>query len=139
MDSSEREGNRGRQRVQPGPVGRRVPREVRRLREQKRWSTYRLSHELDGVGWLLRPPAITRMEGGHRGVTVDDLAALAAALDVSPITLMLGQPTGERKLITPSLDVNFADWLSTLPMEEQVEDAVVSAVKASLRQMRERG
>ena len=50
-----------------------------------------LSARLTTVGWPIPVAALSRLENGNRRVDVDDLFALANALDVSPIAL-LGDP-----------------------------------------------
>lgn len=62
---------------------------VARLRAQKRWSLREMADALpDGPGGLSHA-SIRELEHGLRRVTVDELTALAAALDVSPLTLLV--------------------------------------------------
>lgn len=69
---------------------------VARLRAQKRWSLREMADALpDGPGGLSHA-SIRELEHGLRRVTVDELTSLAAALDVSPLTLLLppSEPEG---------------------------------------------
>ncbi|NXY93517.1 helix-turn-helix transcriptional regulator [Streptomyces sp. BR123] len=62
---------------------------MRRLRECRGLSVYRLASLLLVGGRPIAPSAIAKVERGERQVTVDELTALAAALDVSPSALLL--------------------------------------------------
>lgn len=73
---------------EPGAVARRVAANVRALRTQRGMSTYKLSARLAELGWPIRPDGITKLEGLERATTVDDLVALAIALDCSPNRLL---------------------------------------------------
>lgn len=123
------------QRVEPGPVGQRVPREVRALRERLRLSTYELSRKLAEIGWPLRPAALTKIENGQRKVDVDDLAALAVALNASPVRLMTGVPHDEPVFITPHMNLGSvgATWLGE-PLREEAIERVTNAVRQELEQ-----
>ncbi len=48
-----------------------------------------LSERLATAGWPLTPATLRQMESCERAVTVDDLVALAVALNVSPATLLM--------------------------------------------------
>jgi transcriptional regulator with XRE-family HTH domain len=60
-----------------------------RLRKARGLSTTRLSAALKGIGHSIPATGITRIEKGERRVDVDDLVALAVALDVSPTAFLL--------------------------------------------------
>jgi transcriptional regulator with XRE-family HTH domain len=64
----------------PGTV---VADQVRRLRESRGWSQEDLADELD---W--KQAKVSRLERGSRGISVDDLMALALALNCSPAHLL---------------------------------------------------
>ncbi len=70
----------------PSEVFRSRLREVRRL---KGWTQQELSDALKAVGVKLDASAITRLEGGTRGVTLDDVVAIAAVLGVSPLHMIV--------------------------------------------------
>lgn len=76
-----------------GPVSQRV---AANLRELRYVSVRDLSDVLKANGHIIWPSAISRLEGGERRISVDDLVALAAALNVSPNRLLLdGEADGE--------------------------------------------
>jgi transcriptional regulator with XRE-family HTH domain len=78
-----------------GPTGHQVAANVRRLRALRNLSTTELARRLtEDHGRPTIPGAITRIEHEKRRVDVDDLLALAAALQVSPSALLL-PPTAE--------------------------------------------
>lgn len=72
-----------------GPVSRHVADNLVRLRKARSLSTTRLSAALKEIGHSIPATGITRIEKGERRVDVDDLAALAVALKVSPTAFLL--------------------------------------------------
>lgn len=66
-----------------------VARNVARVRTARGVSTTRLSAQLKELGQSIPPTGITRIEKGQRRVSAGELAALAVALRVSPLTLLL--------------------------------------------------
>lgn len=62
---------------------------MKRLREGRRLSYVDLSRRLDDVGRPIPPLGLRRIEAGDRRIDVDDLAALALALEVSPLAILL--------------------------------------------------
>jgi len=85
------EDRRPRPATQFGATAERVAANVRALREVRGLSIYSLSDALNGAGRPITPSAVAKIERLERHVTVDDLAALAAALKVTPQQL-LNQP-----------------------------------------------
>jgi transcriptional regulator with XRE-family HTH domain len=77
------------QKKEQGAASVRVASNLRAMRAQRGLSTYALGRKLAEIGWPIRASIITRIEGGERRVDVDDLVALAVALDVSPGTLLM--------------------------------------------------
>lgn len=75
--------------IEVGPVGRNVAENLSRLRAVRGLSTRQLSARLGDLGRKIPASGITRMELGARRIDVDDLVALAAALEVEPTQLML--------------------------------------------------
>ena len=74
----------------------RFGRRLQELRKQTRgWSQQRLADELVKIGWPLDRTAIAKIEKAQRGVSVDDLVALAVALNVSPGWLLAPAEAGE--------------------------------------------
>lgn len=78
-----------------GPTGELVKTNVRRIREARGLTYAELSRRLERRGNPIAPLGLTRIETGFRRVDVDDLMALAHALDVNPTTLLLPAAYGE--------------------------------------------
>lgn len=72
-----------------GPVGNNVRANLRRLREGRGWTYQELSKRLGEVGRPIPTLGLSRVEKGTRRVDADDLVALAAILNVSPLALLL--------------------------------------------------
>jgi Helix-turn-helix domain len=66
-----------------------VARRLAALREERRVSVRQLSARLEALGHKILPQGITKIEKGKRGVDVDDLVALARALNVYPVDLVV--------------------------------------------------
>lgn len=75
--------------IEVGAVGRNVAENMLRLRTVRGLSTRQLSTRLAELGRKIPASGITRMALLERRVDVDDLVALAAALEVEPAQLML--------------------------------------------------
>ena len=73
--------------VERGPVAKRVAENVRALRG--RVTVRELSERLAKAGRPILPSGVVKIEQGDRRVDVDDLVALALALDVTPNRLLL--------------------------------------------------
>jgi transcriptional regulator with XRE-family HTH domain len=78
----------GTRKVEQGPVGKAVARNIRRLRDSQGLSLHELSGRLRRIGRPILPSGISKIEAGSRRVDVDDLAALAHALGTDPNTLL---------------------------------------------------
>jgi transcriptional regulator with XRE-family HTH domain len=72
-----------------GPTRERVAENVKQLREAHGLSLNELSVLLRALGRPLRENGVSKIELGNRRVDVDDLVALALALDVTPNRLLL--------------------------------------------------
>lgn len=72
-----------------GDVGRRLGERVRLVRRERELTQDQLSARLSALGRPMPTASIGRLESGDRRIDVDDLMALAYALDVSPISLLL--------------------------------------------------
>lgn len=59
------------------------------LREEKGWSLQDLSSALEARGHALNPSSLSKLERGKRRIDVDDLVALASALDVGLVRLLV--------------------------------------------------
>lgn len=66
---------------------------VRKFREKRRLGYAELSRKLAEMGREIPPLGLRRIEDGERRVDVDDLVALALALDVSLLALLLPADT----------------------------------------------
>jgi len=82
--------------VQRDATAETVSANVKRLRTQQNLGLRALSEKLGEVGRPLRHSAVDQIEKGTRRVDVDDLMALAAALGVSPITLLMPEMRAEK-------------------------------------------
>jgi 8-oxo-dGTP pyrophosphatase MutT (NUDIX family)/transcriptional regulator with XRE-family HTH domain len=72
-----------------GPTGSRLAGNVRALREARRLNQPQLASRMDAVGAPIHASAISKIEQRERRVDVDDLIALAIALDTTPNRLLL--------------------------------------------------
>lgn len=70
-----------------GPTGETVRERIKSIRG--RVPVTELSTRLESLGRPIPPLGIRRIESGERRVDADDLMALAAALGVSPVTLLM--------------------------------------------------
>lgn len=70
-----------------GPTGERVRDNIRRARGGMQFKD--LAQRLDDLGHYIPTLGLRRIESGERRVSVDDLMALAVALDMSPLALLL--------------------------------------------------
>lgn len=79
----------------PGAINENVGKNLLRMRnsrktpEGKRATTAYVAERVRDMGVPMSASTITKIEKGLRRVTVDELVALAAVLDVSPVTLLL--------------------------------------------------
>lgn len=81
-----------------GETAKTVAGNVVRLRGDATWT--QLSERLRELAdWNLTPVALKNIEDEKRRVTVDDLAALAVALNVSPITLLMPMTDSPDKMV----------------------------------------
>ena len=126
--------------VAHGPVSRRVAENVKRLREGLGWSLARLSQELGDRGRPILSTGLHRLEQGRRRIDADDLVALAAVLDVSPITLLMPFTAEGTVELTDSLTAEALvawDWMRAarplvLPVDDR-EESVHQAVRFQMR------
>jgi hypothetical protein len=83
-----------------GPTGKRVAENVKRLRG--RVTVRELSERVARYGGKILPSGITKIEQGERHVDVDDLVALALALDATPNRLLLPAEADDTNIQTTS-------------------------------------
>lgn len=82
-----------------GATGETVRANVIAQRQRKNLSYAQLSRKLKGAGRAIPELGLRRIEEGDRRVDVDDLMALAAAFNVSPIALLVPEATSEFDLV----------------------------------------
>lgn len=75
--------------VMENTTGEVVAANVRRVRSRRELSLRDLAALLAALGHPISVSAISKVENGDRRVDVDDLVALAIAMNVSPLTLLL--------------------------------------------------
>jgi transcriptional regulator with XRE-family HTH domain len=78
-----------------GPIGRHLIANIDRLRQARGFSWRKLSAELTSIGRPIPPLGLTRMAKAERRVDVDELAALAQVLDVTPGELLTPPGAGK--------------------------------------------
>lgn len=67
-----------------GPAGRHASEKVRELRIMRRLGYAELSRKLKDFGRPIPALGLRRIESGERRIDIDDLIAIALALEVSP-------------------------------------------------------
>lgn len=75
--------------IEIGPTGERLAANVKELRLARRMKLDDLSRRLGELGRLIPKSGLSKIESGERRVDVDDLTALAIALQVTPNRLLL--------------------------------------------------
>jgi transcriptional regulator with XRE-family HTH domain len=112
-----------------GPSGEMLMNNIKRIREGQRVTYVELSERLAALGRPIPVLGLRRIERGERRVDVDDLLALAKALNVSPVALLVpvdldgDAPYG----VTPALTTTAAQaraWISGRGDEALVGEAV---------------
>lgn len=93
----------GKRSIDRGPVSRRVADNIRELRRKRGLTLQELSEQLTAAGRPIVPSGVGKIEQvkseGARRVDVDDLVALALALDVSPVRLLLPATADEDEAV----------------------------------------
>jgi transcriptional regulator with XRE-family HTH domain len=108
--------NMGTRKIELGPTGRTVAKRVRRIRERNGLNLQDLSDRLGPLGRPILPSGLSKIEMGNRRVDVDDLAALATALETVPSRLLV--------------DAEKLEIADPEAYEEAVDDAVVALRRA---------
>jgi transcriptional regulator with XRE-family HTH domain len=78
----------------PGPAARLVAANLKHIRQERGLGFAELARRLDAAGHHVADTALMKTENGTRRATVDDLAALAVALGVTPNRLLLPPADG---------------------------------------------
>jgi transcriptional regulator with XRE-family HTH domain len=115
-------------RVQRDPTSERVAANITRLRKSQSLTMRGLCDRMRDVGRPILPPGLNKMEHGGRRVDVDDLVALALALDVSPAQLLLAPVARDDELeLTPGVKATGGQawrWArGEVPFPPQSDDA----------------
>lgn len=76
-----------------GPAALRFASNLRRIRRYRELTAAALSARLSEIGQPIRDTSICKIEKGTRHVDIDDLVALAQALEVPVGTLLFGDVT----------------------------------------------
>ncbi|GAA4518354.1 hypothetical protein GCM10023191_092320 [Actinoallomurus oryzae] len=98
-------------RVEIGPVGQRVAKNVTEVRDMRRMDQKDVAKKAEEYGRPLATSAVSKIEQRDRRVDVDDLVTLALALDVAPNRLLLPGDAGtdHRVELTPNVSAPTAD------------------------------
>jgi transcriptional regulator with XRE-family HTH domain len=125
---------------EPGPSSQRTAANLRRIRREGDLTTAALSRRLAEIGHPVADTGITKIEKGDRRVDVDDLVALAVALDTTPNQLLLPEmdvshPSAKLDLTPRDTQVRLDDawaWASgERPLSRAPEPDVPPAVVMS--------
>lgn len=81
--------------VEIGKIGQHVAESIARLRRERGLEQRDLAELVTGAGRTMSASVLSKIESGARRVDVDDLVAIAAALEVSPALLVLAAPVAE--------------------------------------------
>jgi transcriptional regulator with XRE-family HTH domain len=91
--------------LQRDPTSERVARNITRAREAQGFTLRGLSARMSELGRPILASGLLKLEQGGRRIDVDDLVALALALDVSPAQLLLGPVARDDELeLTPGVN-----------------------------------
>ena len=118
-----------------------VARRVREERQRLGWSQKDLAGRLHELGWYDKgdqQPTIARIESGKRAVPIDELFALAAALETSPVYLLTPLDDDELVAVTPSktIPANAARaWLRGYPVPISPTIDLAALPRSELRQL----
>jgi transcriptional regulator with XRE-family HTH domain len=80
-----------------GPLTRQVAANARRIRERRGLTLANVAERMAALGRPMTLNGVSKIERGNRGVDLDDVAALARALDVAPLLLIL--PVGHEPAV----------------------------------------
>lgn len=92
------------QKITRGPTGERVAQNLRNLRDARQISRQKLSERMESLERKIVPSGIEKIERQTRRVDVDDLVALALALDTTPNALLMPHAADETEAyLTPNV------------------------------------
>lgn len=81
-------------------------RRLREAREARRWRQQDLADAMSKLGMPIDRTTLAKIEKGQREVRLDELVALAAALDIAPLHLFLPIEGDEPVRLAPKLTVD---------------------------------
>jgi transcriptional regulator with XRE-family HTH domain len=118
-------------------TGQTVRTNIRRLREARSFGYAELARRLKATGRSIPELGLRRIEEGERRVDVDDLMALAAALEVSPSALLMPSTTaGDETVATAVGDVaarRLWNWLTgEMPLAGETPSGVFGFISRSV-------
>lgn len=111
-----------------GPTGEAVRAAVAAHRARLNLGYAELSRRLEAIGRPIPVLGLSRIEKGERRVDVDDLVALAYALEVTPLTLLTPKSHGpddrvEATGVNSVAALDLWQWMRTdLPLGKTIED-----------------
>ncbi len=115
------------------PVAARIAENVRTLRKERGLDLADVAERMAELGRPLSLNGVSKVERGKRGVDVDDLVALALALNVSPLRLLLTPDASDDRIsLTPKVSVPKRDawqWASgehQLGLTEELDEVNTS-------------
>ncbi|MBN7388523.1 putative DNA binding protein [Mycobacteroides abscessus subsp. abscessus] len=79
----------GRKAIELGPTGRTVAMNIGLFRSKRGWKLAQLSERMTAVGRPMTGNTLSAIENLDRRTDVDDLVAIAAALGISPASLLM--------------------------------------------------
>jgi transcriptional regulator with XRE-family HTH domain len=98
----------GTRKIELGDVGLRVAAQIRQIRERKDLSLHALSERLSEMGRPILASGLSKIEQGTRRVDVDDLVAIARALEIVPSALLNPAPENTRTAADEDADLSDA-------------------------------
>ncbi|MBA2641802.1 MAG: helix-turn-helix transcriptional regulator [Actinobacteria bacterium] len=97
-------------------------------REKRRLTVEQLSKRITALGGHLGRVAITKIENGKRGISLDEALLLAAALNVPPPLLVFPLKRGEHVAVTPKSTIHAdlaTQWLAGVgPLATTAREAI---------------
>ncbi|MDP9430886.1 MAG: helix-turn-helix transcriptional regulator [Actinomycetota bacterium] len=91
-----------------GPLVTQVTQNLRRLREERGVTLSGLSDRMGELGQPLGMTGLSKIENGRRGIDLDELVALARALEVPPLLLVF--PLGVQEAVEVLPGANVETW-----------------------------
>lgn len=93
--------------VVAGPTAKRVAANIERVRKARQLKQKDVSDALGAIGRPTLATVVSKIERGERRIDVDDVVALALALNVSPLTLLMpDEASGQPVKLTEGFEVD---------------------------------